>query len=81
MEQLTMPSPDIYFWYGFSGLLSGSIIWILQRYIAKMDKFTDKVTKNLNELMQITKLHEHRINEIEEDIEEKNNVKIVKYRK
>lgn len=76
-----IPTPDIYFWYGFSGLLSGAIIWILQRYIAKMDKFTEEVTNSLNELRQITKVHEHRITSMENDNDEKNSHRIVKYRK
>lgn len=71
MEALSSPPmPDGYFWYVISTAFLSALIWIINRYVNRIDRLFEKLTTNIEELMRIAGLHEHRINEAEQDIDD-----------
>jgi hypothetical protein len=63
------PSPDAYFWYAICIVLVSILVWIVNRYISRTERLFEELTKNINELIQVTKVHEHRISDAEDDID------------
>jgi len=60
--------PDNYFWYSLSILISGVLIWIIQRYIQKTERLLERLVNEVNDLKALTKLHNHRLDDIEKNI-------------
>lgn len=69
------PQPDTIFYYVLSILMGMALIWIFQRYIARLDENITKLTES--DIKQNFHIEDHgkRI----DDLEEKD--KVVKYRK
>jgi len=66
--------PDSYFWYTLSLVLAVALIGIIW-------KFAERVSKTLDELKLISKVHEHRHDETDSKIEKlEESVFTVKYR-
>lgn len=71
MEALgTPPIPDGYFWYVLSTVLVTALIWVVNRYVNRVDRLFEKLTESINDLIQISKVHEHRLEDVEEDVRE-----------
>jgi hypothetical protein len=60
--------PDMYFWYSLSIAMAGLLIWIIQRYISKTEKLLEKLVTDVSELKERTSVHNHRINELEDNL-------------
>lgn len=65
----------IWFWYmiavgvfGLTALMFYGIVFFIQRYLKANDDSWKEIRGIMNDLIGITKLHEHRINENEKDI-------------
>lgn len=68
MEALNNPLMDNYFWHAVAVTLVSILVWVVSRYISKIDRVLEELTKNLHELMKISSIHDHKIEDIQEDI-------------
>lgn len=68
METLNNPLMDTYFWHAVGGALVSILVWVVSRYISKIDRMLEEITKNLHELMKISSVHDNRLEDLEEDV-------------
>lgn len=75
-------APDGWFYYAVTLAFGGALIYVIIRYTGKIDSTLSKVQDALNELKTISKVHEQRHDDHDNDIAElKQSVYSVNYRK
>lgn len=64
----TVIIPDGIFWYSLATLLAIALIWIIQRYVSKIDTMLLGLTESVNKLITITSVHEVEITNLKDDM-------------
>ena len=67
-ELAQIPTPDMFFWYSLSIVLSASLIWVVNRYVNRTDKMFQQLIDAVTELKVMIKVHESEIENLKEKV-------------
>jgi len=67
-ELAQIPTPDMFFWYSLSIVLSASLIWVVNRYVNRTDKMFQQLIDAVTELKVMIKVHESEIDNLKEKV-------------
>lgn len=67
---MAQQAPDGWFYYAVTLVLGGALIWVLIRYVSKIDVILTTVQEAVSELKIMAQLHEQKLETHDQEIEE-----------